>query len=52
MLFFDQVVANCVSALQEIWSLEASKSEEAVREREVLLSKTVVYYLLNRYEIS
>lgn len=43
-----QVVANCLSALQEIWSLEASKSEEVVREREVLLSKTVVYYLLNR----
>ncbi|XP_027081038.1 beta-adaptin-like protein A [Coffea eugenioides] len=43
-----QVVANCLSALQEIWSLEASKSEEASREREGLLSKPVVYYLLNR----
>lgn len=43
-----QVVANCLSALQEIWSLEASKSEEASRDREVLLSKPVVYYFLNR----
>ncbi|XP_010254119.1 PREDICTED: beta-adaptin-like protein A isoform X2 [Nelumbo nucifera] len=43
-----QVVANCLSALQEIWSLEASTSEEASREREALLSKPVIYYLLNR----
>ncbi|KAI3870161.1 hypothetical protein MKW92_045779 [Papaver armeniacum] len=43
-----QVVANSLSALQEIWSLEASNSEEASREREGLLSKPVVYYLLNR----
>ncbi|GFS35407.1 adaptin family protein [Actinidia rufa] len=43
-----QVVANCLSALQEIWSLEASKSEEASREKEALLSKPVVYYFLNR----
>ncbi|KAI3977433.1 hypothetical protein MKX01_000346 [Papaver californicum] len=43
-----QVVANSLSALQEIWSLEASNSEEAFREREGLLSKPVVYYLLNR----
>ncbi|XP_077219797.1 adaptin family protein [Tasmannia lanceolata] len=43
-----QVVANCLSSLQEIWSLEASTSEEASREREALLSKPVVYYLLNR----
>ncbi|OUZ99957.1 Clathrin/coatomer adaptor [Macleaya cordata] len=43
-----QVVANCLSALQEIWSLEASNSEEASREREALLSKPIVYYLLNR----
>ncbi|XP_054793376.1 beta-adaptin-like protein A [Prosopis cineraria] len=43
-----QVVANCLSALQEIWTLEASTSEEAARERETLLSKPVVYYLLNR----
>ncbi|GAA0156355.1 membrane traffic protein [Lithospermum erythrorhizon] len=43
-----QVVANCLSALQEIWSLEASKSEEAAREREDLLSKQIIYYLLNR----
>ncbi|KAF9615369.1 hypothetical protein IFM89_023020 [Coptis chinensis] len=43
-----QVVANCLSALQEIWSLEASTSEEASREREALLSKPVVYYFLNR----
>lgn len=41
-----QVVANCLSSLQEIWSLEAT--EEAAREREGLLSKTFVYYLLNR----
>ncbi|KAJ4959242.1 hypothetical protein NE237_026353 [Protea cynaroides] len=43
-----QVVANCLSALQEIWSLEAGTSEEASREREALLSKPVIYYLLNR----
>lgn len=43
-----QVVANCLSALQEIWSSEASSSEEASREREALLSKSVIYYLLNR----
>ncbi|CAI9093465.1 OLC1v1028968C1 [Oldenlandia corymbosa var. corymbosa] len=43
-----QVVANCLSGLQEIWSLEASKSEEAIRDREILLSKPVIYYLLNR----
>ncbi|AED91685.1 beta-adaptin-like protein A [Arabidopsis thaliana] len=43
-----QVVANCLSALQEIWSLEASHSEEACREKESLLSKPVIYYFLNR----
>ncbi|PKA54455.1 Beta-adaptin-like protein A [Apostasia shenzhenica] len=43
-----QVVANCLSSLQEIWSLEAGNSEEVSREREALLSKQVVYYLLNR----
>ncbi|THG22007.1 hypothetical protein TEA_007145 [Camellia sinensis var. sinensis] len=37
-----QVVANSLSALQEIWSLEASQSEEASREREALLSKPMV----------
>ena len=47
-VFFWQVVANCLSALQEIWNLEAS-SEEASKGREALLSKPVVYYLLNRY---
>lgn len=44
-----QVVANCLFVLQEIWNLEANKSEEASRERETLLSKKLVYYLLNRY---
>nr|GEV80855.1 beta-adaptin-like protein A [Tanacetum cinerariifolium] len=43
-----QVVANCLSALQEIWGLEASSSEEAVREREALISKPIIYYFLNR----
>ncbi|CAK9325617.1 unnamed protein product [Citrullus colocynthis] len=43
-----QVVANCLSALQEILTSEASSLEEASREREALLSKPVVYYLLNR----
>ncbi|KAM1970108.1 hypothetical protein ACFX16_017230 [Malus domestica] len=43
-----QVVANCLSALQEIWSLGGSASEEVSREREILLSKPVIYYLLNR----
>ncbi|XP_050267147.1 beta-adaptin-like protein A [Quercus robur] len=43
-----QVVANCLTALQEIWSAEASTSEEASREREALLSKPVVYHFLNR----
>ncbi|CAH8281953.1 unnamed protein product [Eruca vesicaria subsp. sativa] len=43
-----QVVVNCLSALQEIWSLEASHSEEACREKESLLSKPVIYYFLNR----
>lgn len=44
-----QVVANCLFVLQEIWNLEANKSEEASRERETLLSKKIVYYILNRY---
>ncbi|MQL75158.1 hypothetical protein Taro_007510 [Colocasia esculenta] len=43
-----QVVANCLSSLQDIWSLEASTSEEAAREREALLSKPIVYHILNR----
>ncbi|XP_047327888.1 beta-adaptin-like protein A [Impatiens glandulifera] len=43
-----QVVANCLSSLQEIWGLEASKSEEASRELEALLSKPTIYYFLNR----
>ncbi|KAH9607352.1 hypothetical protein KSS87_009477 [Heliosperma pusillum] len=43
-----QVVANCLSALQEIWSAEASTSEEASRERDALLSKTIIYFFLNR----
>lgn len=43
-----QVVANCLSALQEIWSSEASSSEEASRELDGLLSKPLIYYLLNR----
>ncbi|KAJ6812580.1 beta-adaptin-like protein A [Iris pallida] len=42
-----QVVANCLSSLQEIWNLEAG-TEEASREREALLSKPVIYYFLNR----
>lgn len=49
ILLHSQVVANCLSALQEIWSLEGSASEEVSREREILLSKSVIYYLLNRY---
>ncbi|URD76701.1 hypothetical protein MUK42_35579 [Musa troglodytarum] len=36
-----QVVANCLFVLQEIWNLEANKSEEAARERETLLSKKI-----------
>ncbi|XP_012077453.2 beta-adaptin-like protein A [Jatropha curcas] len=43
-----QVVANCLSALQEIWGSEASTSEEASKEKETLLSKPVIYYFLNR----
>ncbi|KAI3717658.1 hypothetical protein L1987_69415 [Smallanthus sonchifolius] len=43
-----QVVANCLSALQEIWGVEASSSEEAAREKEALISKPIIYYLLNR----
>ncbi|KAF0919785.1 hypothetical protein E2562_031648 [Oryza meyeriana var. granulata] len=43
-----QVVANCLHALQEIWTLEAANSEEAAREIETLYSKPVVFYLLNR----
>ncbi|CAA0821331.1 Beta-adaptin-like protein A [Striga hermonthica] len=46
-----KVVANCLTSLQEIWSLEAATSEEAAKERESLLSKSVIYYFLNRYEI-
>lgn len=45
---FHQVVANCLSGLQEIWTLESTTSEEAARERETLHSKPVVYYFLNR----
>ncbi|XP_051129481.1 beta-adaptin-like protein A [Andrographis paniculata] len=43
-----QVVANCLKSLQGIWSLEAMKSEEAVRELEALHTKQMVYYFLNR----
>ncbi|XP_021835288.1 beta-adaptin-like protein A [Spinacia oleracea] len=43
-----QVVANCLLALQEIWSGEASSSEEASRERDSLLRKPLIYYFLNR----
>ncbi|ONM40060.1 Beta-adaptin-like protein A [Zea mays] len=43
-----QVVANCLHALQEIWALEAAKSEAAAREIETLHSKPVVFYLLNK----
>ncbi|CAN1218677.1 Beta-adaptin-like protein A [Linum perenne] len=43
-----QVVANCISALEEIWNSESSTSEEAAREKEGLISKPFVYYLLNR----
>ncbi|XP_058785110.1 beta-adaptin-like protein A [Vicia villosa] len=43
-----QVVANCLSGLQEIWTLESTNSEEAARERETLHSKPIVYYFLNR----
>ncbi|KAJ8637624.1 hypothetical protein MRB53_011891 [Persea americana] len=42
------VVANCLSSLQEIWTLEVITSKEAVREKEALLSKPVIYHLLNR----
>ncbi|CAL4962546.1 unnamed protein product [Urochloa decumbens] len=43
-----QVVANCLHALQEIWSQEAANSEAAAREIETLYSKPVVFYLLNK----
>ncbi|KAK4787411.1 hypothetical protein SAY86_011244 [Trapa natans] len=43
-----QVVANCLSTLQEIWTAEGSNSEEASRERDALLCKPLIYYLLNR----
>uniref|UniRef100_A0A6N2L1L9 Beta-adaptin-like protein n=1 Tax=Salix viminalis TaxID=40686 RepID=A0A6N2L1L9_SALVM len=43
-----QVVANCLLALQEIWNGEASTSGDAMKEREALLSKPFIYYLLNR----
>ncbi|XP_002516577.2 beta-adaptin-like protein A [Ricinus communis] len=43
-----QVVANCLCALQEIWSAEASTSEEALREKESLISKAVIFNFLNR----
>lgn len=44
-----QVVANCVCALQEIWTSETLlHNTEAAKEREVLYSKAVVYSLLNR----
>ncbi|WVZ69593.1 hypothetical protein U9M48_018359 [Paspalum notatum var. saurae] len=43
-----QVVANCLHALQEIWTLEAASSEAAAREIETLYSKPVVFYLLNK----
>ncbi|KAH9300632.1 hypothetical protein KI387_012215, partial [Taxus chinensis] len=43
-----QVVASCLSSLQEILTLEGNTSEEASREKELLLSKSVVYLLLNR----
>jgi vesicle coat complex subunit len=43
-----QVVANCLSSLQEILTLEGNSSEEASREKELLLSKPVIYALLNR----
>ncbi|KAJ7530415.1 hypothetical protein O6H91_14G003300 [Diphasiastrum complanatum] len=43
-----QVVANCLSALQEIYTLEAASSEAALKERELLFGRPVIYALLNR----
>ncbi|KAG0560601.1 hypothetical protein M758_10G187600 [Ceratodon purpureus] len=44
-----QVVANCLCALQEIYTAEVNVSPEtAARDREHLLSKPVIYSLLNR----
>nr|ATG71013.1 AP4B [Cupressus duclouxiana] len=43
-----KVVASCLSSLQEILTLEGNASEEASKERELLLSKPVIYFLLNR----
>lgn len=43
------MVANCLSALQEIYTAEANiSSETAARDREHLFSKAVIYSLLNR----
>ncbi|KAL6842588.1 hypothetical protein ACP4OV_027432 [Aristida adscensionis] len=47
-IYHRAVVANCLHALQEIWTLEAANSEAAAREIETLYSKPVVFYLLNR----
>lgn len=44
------MVANCLSALQEIYTAEANiSSETAARDREHLFSKAVIYSLLNRW---
>lgn len=44
-----QVMANCLSALLEIFGTEATKSETGRRDREFLFSRTVIFALLNRY---
>lgn len=35
-----------------MWSSEPSRVEDASKERESLLSKPTIYYLLNRYALS
>ena len=48
-LCVQQVVSNCLNALQEIYTSEAHKGDaEAVRDLEDLHSKPVVFALLNR----
>lgn len=43
-----QVVANCLCALQEILTQEGNNIEEAGLEKDFLISKPIIYNLLNR----
>lgn len=42
------MVANCLCALQEILTQEGNNIEEVGLEKDFLMAKPIIYYLLNR----